>query len=316
MTSIWRWILGIGVIVLLIAWLALPRLFPPKPPAAPGPMNTVDMTILGPFTYVHSSSHQTVDVAFLNDVSAGSCSVMKPKVSLRVLDGTITAPANPPADKTFPLDGVIVTFGSATSGSLTQAGPGLVGQGDHPTNPSDNSQWSDMKWVPNLFKNYSTAINPNWAKLPVVNGRVVLNVGKLQGGPPTEPSLRTAIWEFKKSPSTSAVFSQAMTNGVAYSTSMPGTSVVITLTHKDNTTSTIEIAPNSHHVQLSLVARHDGDVSEVAPIRHFCAYYQLLSTPPADSDQLLPYFVDPSAPMPRDRPVPGPMCPGDYAEAP
>jgi hypothetical protein len=199
-----------------------------------------------------------------------------------------------------------------------------VTSGDHPDNPDDPGQWYDMKWVPNVFQKYPNSIDPNWPKSTFVNGYVVLATGSVKAAKPTDLDVVHAMWDFKKSTPDNTSFSQAITDAVSYSTTLTGPSVVITLTRPDNNVTTIEIAPNNHHVQLSLSAKHSyaphtDTIPVGTPIPHFCGFYQLMVPPPRDNDQLLPYFVSPQAratptDVTKNEAFPGPLCPPDYAE--
>lgn len=331
MSTFWRWTFGIVVLLVLvgIGTFYLRERRPPTNATATSAEQTITlkMRIFGAFTYVHSNARKDVQIAYLNAVSSGSCAVSKPRVTLRVVKGTITAPSPAPANKSFDLDGAVVTFALGLPGGLTQTGPGIVNSHDHPGNPDDDAQWIDMKWIPNVFAQYvGNPIHPNWSTLPVVNGRVVLTGGSLSGHKPTDPAATHGMWEFKKPQTPSVAFSQAMTNAVDYDATLHGSVVVINLTRAGNNVIKIDIAPENGEVRLALLSEHldaPATIPVGTSIHHFCAYYQLLTTPPTDAEQLLPYYAGPQstatappAVTSSNSPIPGPLCPGDYAEAP
>jgi len=282
---------------------------------------TVDMTILGGFTYVHSTANRTYEVAYLNQVKKETCDVPRLHVTLKVINGTITSPS-PPPNKTFDLNGAVVTFsGSSPSGTASGNGPGTLSGSDQPTDPDDPTKWEDLKYVPNIFRKFpGSPIASNWRTLPVVNGRVVLTNGTLKGGKPTYPEAVRALWDFKKLNASGAPdFTQAVTNETLYRTTLPGASLTITLTRTTGTTA-IVIASNSGHVELSLHGSHPGAPPTLpagAPDKDFCAFYEILQSPPAVADRLLPHFVPAAAPTGGTvSPLPGPLCGGDFGEQP
>jgi hypothetical protein len=295
----------------------------PTPPSSrevsPDATIALDMTILGGFTYLHSSGLKTFDIVYLNQVNNGSCQVPKTTVTLKVLDGTITPPLPPPATNAINLDGAVVTFETPSTGSASGNGPGPLQVNDKPANPDDPDQWADLKFVPNVFQRFpNNPLDPDWQNLAVVNGRVVLSSGTLKAAKPTDPGAVKVTWDFKKrNASGSPVFSQAITNATKYSTTLHATSLTITLTRGASVKPYV-VTPNNHHVQLSLSGEHDGSPDSLqagAPVEDFCGYYEILKPPPAVADRLLPHSTTSiSAPNGPTQPVPGPLCGGDYGD--
>jgi len=317
-------LLAVCIIVVLVYYATAARSAPPASVAqalTPAATITLDMTIIGGFTYLYSTQRKVFDVVYLNEVTNGECHVIKTDVRLKVLDGTIASPSPPPADNSFGLDGAVVTFENPATGSATGRGPGDINTQNHPTNPDNQEEWADLKFVPNVFQKFpGHSVDPNWRNLPVVNGHVVLSSGTLKGAKPTDPTAVPEIWDFKKKNAPGPpLFSQAMTNETLYSTKLSGASVTITLTRGANVT-TVVVTPNNHHVQLSLTGAHDDaplNPPAGTPVDDFCGYYELLTPPLAVADRLLPHSTQPvTPPNGPTQPVPGPLCGGDYGGQP
>jgi hypothetical protein len=324
-------LLAVCVLALLVYRAITPGVVTPTstpastPPSAPRDVSpeatiSLDMTILGGFTYLHSSGSKTFDVVYLNKVDNGTCQVSKTTVTLKVLDGTITSPSPPPATNAFDLDGTVVTFENPSTGSASGNGPGPLQGNDKPGNPDDADQWADLKFVPNVFQRFpNSPVDPDWQNLAVVNGRVVLSSGTLKAAKPTEPGAVHATWDFKKrNANGTPVFSQAITNATIYSTRVAGTSLTITLT-KGASVIPVVVTPNNHRVQLSLSGMHEGSPDTLAigaPVDDFCGYYEILKPPPAVVDRLLPHSTQVITAPNGSHPVPGPLCGGDYGDRP
>ena len=325
-----KWFLAllvVCVVAVLVYRMRRPPVVTPRPPTppvvnqkvSPDAMIALDMTILGGFTYLHSRASKTFDIVYLNKVENGTCRVPKTKVTLKVLDGTITSPSPPPATNAFDLDGAVVTFENPSTGSASGNGPGQLQGNDKPDNPDKSDDWADLKFVPNVFQRFpDSPVDPEWQNLKVVNGRVALSSGKLKAAKPTEPGAVHAIWDFKKlRASGNPVFSQAITNATMYSTSLLGPSLTITLTKGADVT-TIVVTPNNRHVQLSLSGIHEGapgTLPKGAPVEDFCAFYEILKPKPDVAVRLLPHSTQVIL-HPGPQPIPGPLCGGDYGDRP
>jgi hypothetical protein len=280
-----------------------------------GPRTTrVTMEIRGGFKYVHSPENHMLEVAFLNSTT-GDCKVEQLGVKLTVVEGLIVDPLIPPLGNTFNPDGAVLHFGDNPDEVLT------VQRGDrpvtpfHPPRPKSDASWKDLKWVPSVSSFYPDhPLNPDWRSLPVVNGRVVLTHGTLVGIRPSDDRAVTGLFKFQRE-SDGATFTQAMTDRTIYTARVPGDRLIITLDHPTSAPQRIEIKPiGNRPVKLVLVGLHD-DGHVIHPnevVKHYCSYYELLSSPPPMSQRLLPVYIgDPQKP-PLGQPSPGAYCSGEF----
>jgi hypothetical protein len=290
-------------------------------PATAGTPSTTRLIveITGGFAYVPDVPKRTFEIAYLNDVNLKDdngktiCEVDEIGTELTVLRGRIVSPSTPPADRTFDLDGTVVTIPALdnTTTPLTYTRPN-----GHPVppKPSNNSHWSNLQYMPSLkdFHN-GISIRPTWRN--EVNGRMVLKGGTVVGTVPTDPAIEKADFEFRQGTTSKGNF--AVIDKIIYTVDVPGSAVELLLTHSlSSTTLRIEPPKPGKPVRLKLHGLHgaDGVASFVQgqEVRDFCAFYSLVEPKQAESDMVRLFYNGPSGtPGAFGQPSPGYFCPGD-----
>ena len=246
------------------------------------------------------------------------CNVNQIGTELKVIRGTIIghdpSAQSLPASREFNLDKAVVKFPALeaaniplTIGNLNWPPPAA-----NPVNPDAEAEWVDM--VPALLKKHtSSAIDPNWRTM--VNGRVVLPGGLIKAAIPSSPIFKKARFDFKANHSFK--FKAAMTDRTKYTVDVPAGTVEIQLSGATNGFTKLVIQPQGNTVELSLRGMHDlGSAipGDGAPLKDFCAFYQLMQSRPDKKDFLVPHYI--AAPGGTGGaggvPSPGFFCPGDW----
>ena len=308
-----------GLLALVIVLIVLYAFCRPSGPVS-GPTTRLEFEAYGGFAYVPSPRDGTMEIAYLKDSTLPGCAVDQIGTDLMVIEGNIVDPKEPPANRMFDVGGAVVKFPDLDESNETlvaKRGPRPVAP-FQPGNTSDVTLWEDLQWVPSVSSEYpNSSLHPDWRNM--VDGRVVLNRGRLVAAPPSDIVVQDALFEFK-TPSGSKSFRQAITDTTRYVATVPRDRVVITLNGTNLKYSRIEVTPiaQGRPVKLKLIGRHShGSPSDIpldTPINHFCAFYALLQPVPPVSEQLIPHFFgNPGvAAANRDgQPSPGALCPGD-----
>jgi len=316
MSRNWLWLLLVaGLIVVIVVWYGRCVFTNCEPPLK----THVTMNLEGGFAYVKVPSVNEVDVSFLKDthVMEGTtdvCTVHQLGVKLKVTGGTLIQPASEPANG-FDVASSIVTIDNATSPPLNANRGSPAGSSP----PASDAEWADLKFVASVKDRYGsgTTLRTDW--LSQVSGRLKLTRGTLKGVHPTDVFMKKGVWEFKGGAGAPAPFTQAMTNATEYTVDVSGDQVALTLTDAGGSTSQIIVrADASHAVTLLVEGVHDdssGQIPVDAPIKDFCAFYQLLNPVPPSTAWLIPYWKgDPTVtdPTKKGNATPGGACPGDW----
>jgi hypothetical protein len=282
---------------------------------------TLELTSQGGFAYVYSPNSKMVEIAMLKSTT-GACTVPQLGAKLRVDDGRIVEPSG--AGATFDPGGAVMTFEGLGNGGVTLVNPGRPDT-LRPTNPTNESDWQDLKWVPSTRPSYpNNPLNPNWRTM--TDGRIVLTQGTLTAGQPSAPGAVLSTWQFKRT-SDSTSFEQAITDKTHYSVHLSRNQVVINLVgaRSSATPSRIVVEPldTRRTVGLTLVGTHDPNAPQIGvgdPLPDFCAFYELLLPVPPMSQRLIPFFRGVSQQNAQSTPPPagtnggspGAYCPGDW----
>ena len=180
-----------------------------------------------------------------------------------------------------------------------------------PANPDNEADWKDM--VPTLRSYHGGTINPNWQNM--VNGRMVLPGGQIKATMPSIPVFKKAHFEFHAG--NASKFKAAMTDKMIYTVDLPGSTVELQVTGATSGLTKLVLKPQGNRVVLKLAGTHDMTVpGDRAPLKDFCAFYQLLQPMPDPKDFLLPIYIAaaPATPLPpgSQQPSPGFFCNGDW----
>ena len=305
---------------------------------------TLIIEITGGFAYIPDVPKRTFEIAYLKDFILGtdtngndkidpseaeyddlnnngkrdlgepdSCNVDEIGTELTVLRGKIVSPAAPPANRTFDLDGTVVTIPALdkTTTPLTYTRP--IGH-PSPPKPTSSNLWSHLQYVPSLKDFHpNTGIRPSWRD--EVDGRVVLKGGSVVATVPTDPAIENADFEFKQGTTPRGNF--AVTDKIIYTVDVPGTFVELILARSlASTTLRIEPPAPGRPVRLKLHGLHGADgissFTKGQEVRDFCAFYSLLEPKQARSNMVRMFYNGPSTnPGPSGQPSPGYFCPGD-----
>jgi|SoiMethySBSTD1v2_1073268.scaffolds.fasta_scaffold65995_2 hypothetical protein len=314
-------IAGLGLLIVVAACSGGPGVAGPGSTSTAAPTTQLIIEITGGFAYVPDVPKRTLEIAYLNDVELKDatgkviCAVDEIGTDLIVLRGKIVSPASPPPNRTFDLDGIVVTIPALdnTTTPLTHNRP--IGH-PNPAKPANTSQWANLQYVPSLKDFHpNTGIRPTWRS--EVNGRVVLKGGNVVATVPTDPAIEKADFEFKKGATSFGSF--AVTDKIIYTVDVPGTAVELILTRAvgatvGSTTLRIEPPAPGKPVKLKLHGLHGADgissFTQGQEVPDFCAFYSLLE--PKQSDMVKMFYNGPPVTVgPAGQPSPGYFCPGD-----
>jgi hypothetical protein len=335
-----------SVVLLAVAWYW--RGGPGVGPVAPTTKLVIEVS--GGFAYVApTGSDNHLEIAYLNDFvlwndangngtmepneiefddlnnngrrdpgEPDMCNVNQIGSELKVTKGTIIShdPSTQPlpASKEFNLDKAVVKFPALetaniplTIGNLNWPPPAA-----NPLNADVEAEWADM--VPALLKHHTTSvIDPNWRTM--VNGRVVLPGGLIKAAIPSSPIFKKARFDFKANHSSK--FKAAMTDRTKYTVDVPAGTVEIQLSGAANGFTRLVIQPQGNTVELTLRGMHDMGSSipgDGAPLKDFCAFYQLMQPRPDKKEFLVPHYIAAAGGTGGGGglPSPGFFCPGEW----
>jgi len=332
-----------GIIVFAVIW------YGGGPPVST-PTTKLQIEINGGFAYVApTGSDNHLEVAYLNDFvlwndangngtmepneiefddlngngrrDAGEpdiCNVNQVGTELKVTRGTIIShePSTQtlPASREFDLDKAVVKFPALETANipLKISATTWPPPPANPVNADNESEWSDM--VPALRKKHTgTAIDPNWRTM--VNGRVVLPGGSIKATIPSSPLFKKARFDFKANKVSQ--FKAAMTDKTIYTVDVPAATIEIQLGGAASGFTKLVIQPQGGKVELTLRGMHDMGSTipgDGAPLKDFCAFYQLMQPRPASKDFLVPHYNASTGGTGGGGglPTPGFFCPGDW----
>lgn len=315
-----------------------------------GPSTKLQIEINGGFAYVApTGTDNRLEVAYLNDFvqwnDANSNGTMEPEeiefddlngngrrdpgepdtcnvnqigTQLKVTKGTIithdpsTQPL--PASREFDLDKAVVKFPALESANipLTINAPNWPPPAANPLNPDNEAEWADM--VPALLRTHpGKTIDPNWRMM--VNGRVVLPGGSIKATLPSSPLFKKARFDFHKDHAPQ--FKAAMTDKTIYTVDVPSATVEILLGGAASGFTRLVIQPQGNRVELMLRGMHDMGSAipgDGAPLKDFCAFYQLIQPKVPGKEFLVPHYIAPPGGSGGGGglPTPGFFCPGDW----
>ena len=312
-------IAGLGLLIAVAACSGGPGVAGPGSTSTVAPTTQLIIEITGGFAYVPDVPKRTLEIAYLNDVemkdTAGNliCAVDEIGTDLIVLRGKIVSPAAPPPNRTFDLDGTVVTIPALDNATTPLTYNRPIGH-PNPAKPANPGQWINLQYVPSLKDFHpNTGIRPTWRN--EVNGRVVLKGGNVVATVPTDPAIEKADFEFKQGATSKGSF--AVTDKIIYTVDVPGTAVELQLTSALGST-TLKIEPPSpgKPVKLKLHGLHGADgISSFVQgqeVREFCAFYSLLEPKQPASQMVKMFYNGPSGTFaPGAQPSPGYFCSGD-----
>jgi hypothetical protein len=311
-----KWLLLLVVLIVAVLLLVYRCVFTNcTPPTVSTTHLTMDSE--GGFAYVKVPAADEIDIAFLKDTHVTDCEVDQLGVKLMVAKGTLIEPNTQPIDG-FDLGGATITFGdfgSTTAPLVANRGPVPPPSPGQPADPTDEAQWTDLKWVASVKDHYQAALSSTW--MNKIDGRVRVTRGTLIGLHPSDLVAQKGVWEFKGGQNAPAPFIQAMTDATRYTVDVSGEQVVVRLDQARSNLSQIVVrADANHQVVLKMVGVHANTPSAIppgTPIHHYCAFYQLIDPVPASTAWLIPYWKgDPKLPSNKGQGSPGGLCPGDY----
>ena len=288
----------------------------------------LEITIDGGFAYIRSGAN-TLNIAYLEDfkytgandanpetaASTVFCDVPQMGTELQVAAGTIETPSPAPAMVKFDVKGAIITFPALASspaplGANRPARPATPPP-FKPADPSLDSQWNDLRFVPSLLAEHGAKLHPKWRGM--VNGYMVLRGGSLKAVKPDRYAGHT--FNFRRGKE--AGFEQAITDRTVYTVNVPAGRIEIELAEADSGLGKIVVKPDgTNTVRLKLTGLNQTtakgpDVGE--PLAEHCTFYQLFNPIPQPHLWLRPYVVAaPTGTRVMVPHTPGFFCPGDW----
>ena len=217
-----------------------------------------------------------------------------------------------------------MSFEGANTSGVTLIGTGRPNSPFRPGTPTNDDEWKDLKWTASTREMYQdNPVSPNWPSL--VNGYVQLTQGIMQAGKPSDAAALLGTWTFQRTAADSPMYEQAISDRTRYRVTLRGKQVVVNLTWPSGVVKRIVIEPidDRRTVGLMLIGKHSSQIpATINPgdmIHHFCAYYELLTKPVAESERFIPYFKGATLPSPSNPSTPGganaspgAFCPGDW----